>query len=477
MSGTFQTTYWTDDGTKTTLPGAPGFVGGFAATSAALLVPDTSGAGYAESTFTLDATKSFRVTGVPVGTYFLKMAASRTFLANCGTGMIEVNTPFLFDAASSTPDLGNVTGARPDLARPVSTAPTEITFSFTGMDPWVAGDRIQLASAQGLTNQRAISSPVPSAGATTFSGTSPWFSEGLPDAAKGDVVFVYQRATISIGSGAGTAAFHRATRFDRRTDFTVADGTKSSVTAALAAAPQTGSVTVDLRGEQFAALAADVAPGAVVSSGGMVVLAVPHSVTYPDMPIFEETPVAFLETSSAADANYGALAYGRFLDPFWQDVRRVFYVFDATPGGQDAIVESDLPVSALAAGPIVPVLSPPKTPRVNGNDAFAARTDVGLQPTISWSAPTLGAPTSYTVEVLPATLELPCTVAGQTVGVTATVHGATSFKVPPGMLKPGISYRATITAFQAPWDTQDAGPFRTGAPSHFAQCVTATFTP
>jgi len=40
-----------------------------------------------------------------------------------------------------------------------------------------------------------------------------------------------------------------------------------------------------------------------------------------------------------------------------------------------------------------------------------------------------------------------------------------------------VSYRVTLTARQAPWDTADAGPFRTGTPLHSAQCVTGTFVP
>jgi hypothetical protein len=136
---------------------------------------------------------------------------------------------------------------------------------------------------------------------------------------------------------------------------------------------------------------------------------------------------------------------------------------------------SDVPASALPAGPIAPVLSPPKSPRVNGKDAFANQTGTGVQPTISWSPPALGAPTSYVVEILPTAL--PCSMAGQTVGVTATVHGSTSFKVPPGLLQAGLGYRAVITARQAPWDALDVGPFRTGTPLHSAQVVTAMFSP
>ena len=99
---------------------------------------------------------------------------------------------------------------------------------------------------------------------------------------------------------------------------------------------------------------------------------------------------------------------------------------------------------------------------------------VGVQPTISWSPPSIGNPTSYIVEIK--ALALPC-ASGQVAGVTAVIHGGTSFKVPAGILMPTIGYRATVSARQAPWDTPDTGPFRTGTPLHSAQCVTAQFVP
>jgi hypothetical protein len=477
VSGTFQTMSWTDDGTKTTVAGAPQILlGAGGLTADALLVPDASPGGYALFPLTLDANQSFSVPGVPVGPYFLEMSATRLLRASCGGGPTIVNAKvsLLFDLATSAPDLVTVTSGRPDLTTH-SKPNTQVTFNITGMEPWAFGDRMQFTSAQGQTNQSGSFQITPATGAVSFSGTSQWFGPGLPDAAKNDVVFVYQRATIPIASGASAASLHRATRYARLTDLTVADGATSTASVGLVAAPQTGSVDADLRGAQFAAFAADVNPGAAPSFFGMLVFSVPHSVSYPDMPPNEGTPVLFLEPSSAVDANYGALAYGQFLDPFWKELRRVFYTFDVSSAGTQATLQSDVSASALTAGPIVPLLGPPRSPRVNGNDAFAAQTGVGVQPTISWSPPTRGAPTSYVIEIVP--LLLPCNTAGQTVGVTAVVHGSNSFKVPPGVLKSGLAYRATITARQAPWDTLDAGPFRTGTPFHSAQCVTSTFVP
>jgi hypothetical protein len=222
------------------------------------------------------------------------------------------------------------------------------------------------------------------------------------------------------------------------------------------------------------AFATDVNPAAALGDFQLLVFNVPHSVSYPDMPTKTMMATAVLEsTQPFADVNYGTLAYGQFLDSFWKEFRRAFYIFDV--GSEIAVIQTDVPVVGSSAGPITPIVSPPKSPRVNGNDAFVRQTGVGLQPTISWSPPATGSATSYVVDVL--ATALPCDAGGKIAGVSAVIHSGTSFKVPPGILRSGLGYRVIITARQAPWDTPDVGPFRTGTPLHSAQCVTAQFVP
>jgi hypothetical protein len=313
-----------------------------------------------------------------------------------------------------------------------------------------------------------------------FTETFDWFG-GLPDAAKSDTVFVYQRASTTTVNASNVA---RTTKFKKLTDLTVLEGTTTSATVVLEAAPQTGTLTGDLRSSQFAALAADVHPGASLSGFSVSVLAVPHSLAYPDMPVLDFAPTFLLSGSlvlgaSAADFDYGNLPYGQFFGPLWKEDRRVVYGFNLhdlalSDTTLSPFFRSDEPVPATAAGPIVPVIGPPKAPRVNGADAFAVQRGVGLQPTISWSAPSLGSATSYIVDVV---ADPSCDLAGQITGVSAVIHSGTSFKVPAGILKTGRPYRAFITARQAPWDVLDAGPFRTGTPLHSAQSVTSEFIP
>lgn len=476
VSGTFRTTFWTDDGTKTTLNRMPTTVlDGTTGAPAALLVADSSPPGYTKFPLTVDASQGFTVPGVPAGPYFLELDKTEFFAASCGAGfsVVEVTVPQLFQQSTSTPDLEAVTAARSDLVVPASPL-LQLTLDVTGMDPWTSSDQIRMASSQALPS--FLSFPTaPADGATSFSGNADWIAEGLPDASKNDVVFVYQRAASSVNVGGNAATVRRGTKFKRLTDLTVVDGTTTTATVALEAAPQTGSVRANLASAQFAALASEVNPEAVLLGFGLSVQAVPHSSSYPDMPLNEQVGgLLTLGPSAPVNADYGTLAYPQFLDPLWKEFVSVVYNFDVASVKVNPFLLSNIPLSALPAGPMAPVVSPPKSPRVNGSNAFVKQFGVGLQPTISWSPPTIGNPTSYIVEIK--AFALPC-ASGQVAGVSAVIHGATSFKVPPGILMPNIGYRATISARQAPWDTPDTGPFRTGTPLHSAQCVTAQFVP
>jgi hypothetical protein len=406
--------YWADDGTKTTLSAPPWVAQGGPATPSTLLVPDSGG--YGKLALAVDADQKFSVPDVPVGKYFLELDLDMAVEARCNrlSAFTTVVIANLFELTASTPDLMRITAERPDL-------------------------------------------------------------NGVPDTAKRDVVFLQQRRTTTIGSGASTASVMRATRFARLADFSVQYPGFTSVAIALAEPPRSGALSAKVAASQFAALAPDVSPDAVPSGLFVLVFAAPHSVSYPEMPLFHAGASLLSLRTSNVDADYGTLTYGQFLDPLWKEYRRVFQSFDVQSGAaSSAFLFSDVPMSDVGSARIVPVLSPPTSPRIDGKDAFTPQTGVGLEPTISWSPPRLGTATSYVVNVVPAAYS--CDMADQVVGVSAVVRG-TSFRMPTGILRTGVSYRVTLTARQAPWDTADAGPFRTGTPLHSAQCVTATLVP
>ena len=303
---------------------------------------------------------------------------------------------------------------------------------------------------------------------------------GLPDASKGDVVWFYQARHQSIGSGPAAAVYRPATKAARLSNLTLRDGLPATIDVPLAPVPQTGSMTADVRYTRFAALAADVNPSARSNQFSFNVFAMPHGAGYPDMPfdsmVVRPLLLAYDFTTGSAslpDTNYGTVAYGQFSDqPLWQEFRQTLYFYEVTisPPGAASFTWTAFVTAheAMSSAPIAPALGPVKAPQVNGRSLFQPQSGVGLQPTISWSPPAVGAATSVLVGITP--------LNGGTT-LQATVRSGTSFTVPPGLLVAGQTYVVTLTAQQAPWDGADAPPFRSGVPSYTADCITSTFTP
>ncbi len=476
VSGTIATVYWADDGSKTTLPGTLGP----ARTVPAIWVP--AGQNYRRVQVSIGADSSFSVEGVPEGPYFLELDTQW----DPTTTWAE-----LFELTTSTPDLTTVVTARPDVQ--VATQPTQFTLDLAGLTPWVrssgdfTGDMLLLAGSQAHVYGRPqVASAPPGGGATTWHAVWEWnrmstaSAIGLPDASKGDVEFLYQRASRPVGSGATQGMAHVATRFQRLDALTIRDGVAGSASVALVDAPQTGSLRGNLRNSQWAALLADANPAMKpFRNQGVSVLAIPRSLDFPDQPAFAaSTSLIHVEGPPLTDADYGTISYGQFLGPSWKEARYVLYIATAdvpVPGSATPYTAQALFASFQAmpaAEDVVPVLGPPRSPSIGGRDAFQAQTGVGLRPTISWSPPRLGAATAYAVRL--------AWVGGATAkvaSVSMTVYGVNSVRVPDGLLTPGAQYSATITSVSAPWDKLDRPPFRTGMPYSTSDCVTAVFSP
>lgn len=206
---------------------------------------------------------------------------------------------------------------------------------------------------------------------------------------------------------------------------------------------------MDSRGSGFAALATQVNPAARPardSNLSLSVQAVPRAVDFPDFNrSASSSSLFYLQslTDSSTDVDYGALSYPQFHNPLWTEMRQVIYNFDVDlvpPGGMDPIrvaasATRQDPMSPAPMDPIGPVVGPPTAPLLNGMDAFVARSGVGSQPTVSWSPPSLGAPTSYVVTIDRA-FQLP-PAPGELGYLSATVYRDTAFTVPPGFLQAG----------------------------------------
>ena len=481
VTGAFTTVYVPDDGRSTTLSTPPPF----GQTPTNLLVPDDGPTGYTAFPITLGTDNTFTVEGVPSGSYFLQLDVSYPFDPAVYSNLIELT--------ADSPDLSIVSAARPDLARVTRTTP--VTLDITNMQPWQMGNQFLISSSQGDAYGRPLLArltPPPNPGDTSYSGIFDWnlaqtSGKGLPDASRGDVVFFNQRSMVNIGQAEGAAVLRYASRYARLTDFTVMDGVPSTLMASLIETSMTGRMRADVRGSEFAALAPEVNPSArptLNANLSFSIFAVPHSVQYPDMTPAAASSIFYFQslTSTSTNFDYGTFNYPQFHDPLWAEFGQLIYCFDVTlraPEAPDpielgcaAFLSFQIPMSPPLTAPIAPVLGPPTTPLINGEDAFTPHAGVGLQPVISWSPPDLGIATSYHVTIH--------SVSPNEEGdrfATATIYSGTSFKVPPGFLRLGRQYYGVISAYQDNNDLLNRSIYRLGTPWYQTDCVIGVFTP
>jgi hypothetical protein len=441
-----------------------------------LVAPDGRGQGYARFPVVVGDDGHFLVSGVPVGKWFLQLDRSDFALRGNPPRMVSTVATQLIPITTGAPDLSTLVAARRDLARVRTSTP--VTADFSNLEPWVSGAQIVAVSAQADLWQNLYPSR-PVVGVTSFRTEFDWQRgfgprlPGLPDPDQGDVVFLYQRGFARPLIPNGTATVQKAVRYARLDALRIVNGQPATFSVPLIEAPQTGNLSADVKTTRFAELAADVNPRAQLDYLFLGVQAVPHSIQYPDEPADGARPLLTIYATTASDVVL-ASDYGQFLGPPWQEVRSFGFSFQLNDPLATGYITIREPAQPAPWSVMVPVLSPPTLPRINGQDAFVPRNGVSLQPTISWSPPRIGSPTSYLVTVKIVHGEAQ---EGDTDELSALVDGATSFQVPPGFLRDQRSYYATITARKGPWDGPGRLPLRIGEPLSTADCVTSYFNP
>jgi hypothetical protein len=99
-----------------------------------------------------------------------------------------------------------------------------------------------------------------------------------------------------------------------------------------------------------------------------------------------------------------------------------------------------------AGSPMVPLVGPATSIKINGNDFFTDQPNVGTQPVVSWSAPAVGNPDGYTLNIVQLTK---LSGAGTLVGNIYTIYTTqTSITVPQGILQSGYAYVFQLQAFK-----------------------------
>jgi hypothetical protein len=483
VTGTFQTTWWLDDGRRLTLPAPP-------PAGAVVSAMVETATGYDSYPGSYDAvTGALSIPGVPNRSYFLVVDARPA-----GGSYSAVQH------VASTIDLTGERAGRPDAVRP--TVPTSVTYDLSGLFPWTpSGDYVVVFGSRVVEYPFGIQSTSQTdlpAGAVTANVTGEWglLNQGtLPDTSAGDVVSLHQMATATIPAGQPGAGltYQTAAHFARLWELIVPDGVPTTITAGLAPPPSAGTVSLNLAARDYEALVADLGPGATWNGLDAAVLALPHTLAFP-VPLAAGVPeLLYLHLPPGTpNTDLGAFTFGRVLDPMWKEYLNVVgggwvpvLASGATqPTSVSASMWSELPLGQ-ATGQLGPRLGPPRSPTINGLSLSSPRAGVTTTPTIGWSAPAIGNATSYTVEIREVSRIGGRTLVRPRSLVSFTVFGGAtqSLTLPPGILAAGREYIVGIQARSGPWDVIDAPPGRgyaawgLGLPAHFAYGVSAKFSP
>jgi hypothetical protein len=451
VTGTRLVSYWPDPPAAQVTAAAPDV----AAATILALAPD-GGGGWATYTGTFAADGSFSVPTVPTGSYLLVLGD--------GSG-----TYYIIQTSSSTVDLGYDILGRADAVPP--TLPTQVTYSLTGLG--APGNEVQLTSSNADLWHVAV-----------LAGED-WFTAGLDLLAASDVLYVHDLSTQT----SGAFSYLVATDWSSQSAAAMTNGLPATIAATLGPAALDGSIAVDWRTSQFENLLPAMNPAAATDAMAhtLVVSASAFPLANPAPAVRYGTPTLFLlqQPVGNPDITLGPVSYGRFLDPLWNEWRGVDFAarvsYQApppatTPWPETVSAGRRDPMVPAPATPIVPTLGPVQSPAIGGVGAFANLTGVGLAPTLSWSPPAIGVPTSYAVEIFWLHASGTASV-GTLVGTFATGGTATQFPVPPGILQAGNTYYARITARAISPDLFDTAPFRTSNLWTYASTLTGTFSP
>jgi hypothetical protein len=316
---------------------------------------------------------------------------------------------------------------------------TAVTWEVTGLSPWVT-DVTELH----VTNENAwaftLLAPQPVAGATSASFTdSPYFVSG---GGLGDRVRLVELSEVTAAGRTYLAAVAAA---ELPETFAVNDGTSQTVPVALQPlTPVERTIDWDLPAFD-AAMAEPFCPPATCQldpTFGPHVLMISANPWPPAMTYAMYRAMVANGRGSPA-VRLDGLRYGRAGPQAWQDVwvhratQRVRLTGGTATNRTFVSVESAGVVAAGSATPVAPVISLPRDVRVIPVPG-SAYDHVGATPTIAWSAPALGTPEGYHLRVRGAGL--------QHEAVFSTTR--TEVLLPPGVLQDGVTYYASVTAFQ-----------------------------
>lgn len=400
---------------------------------------------------------TFRIPAVPELPYDLR------FIEFYGTGALPPR--FIMDAPRNV-DLGRIYAGRPDAAE-ATIDPTEIVLTATGLEPWADGDDLEIFSLGAGAAGSLVPTNLmfPEAAATALNkysvDTYALVSPKLVDGSAGDHAVTTQLSTHSDF----TATYRSVKKVFAMPSFTQTDGGSVNVSGAFMDVPEK-QLDIAFNEDAFLALAPNVHALAEYSGRDVRVVAEPGGARATSSP----TPTLLALKSGQKQALPSPFVYGNPFGETYAEVISAGYVYSMTHTTTEGIPKQGavaIGVSGTAAdlaNPVAPLLSPPLDIRINGQPTTDTLTGVGKTPTISWSAPSIGAPAVYIVALR--RLD-PGGATTKTMALFSTK--ATEMRMPEGLIDFGYSYYVRISVRS---EFDPAVPFRSGTKTAYASALT-----
>lgn len=371
------------------------------------------------------------------------------------------------------------------MGRPDSVAatvdPTSISFLVNDLTPWTVNDSLSLISLNAGAQVSGFDpylSPVPTPGVTSLSGsTLNYFlysnAQGTPmiQSSRGDTAWLVQQSFAG-DAGAGLVF---ATRAMEVTNLDMANGQAAVLSGTMTAPPQV-TTSYDYRAADFITASTQLNP--------------PTSTPYVSLAMYA-SPFPLVTSSDAFGEQFRVFAYApsappspvTWNNPFpssWNSLGFVAWVSPAArtlgtalPQAYGSQLRTTMSGTAFTTQPIQPRLGPVTQPRINGADLLVDQTGVGLTPTLTWSAPTLGTPRRYVVVIDRLTVVSGATRVAQTFSVDT---GSTNLTLPPGWLISGQAYVIRLNAYSTP-NVIDPAFFRLELPYSQSSMISGVIRP
>jgi hypothetical protein len=394
--------------------------------------------------------------------------------------------PLFVPGDASRLDLTSYHFGRTGAAFPSTRTPVHVELS--GLD-WNDGASLQLVTPNlGLSIHELethFASP-PVGGATSISGeTIDWARAGAPllDSSQGDVTWLAQMTTTRRELG---GYYSVLTHAGVARGLTQVDGATATLAAKLAPVALDHTLDLRWRGTAYAALAAEAGPYTRAAAGPTLSLhtlpdAIAHNNAY-HASLYQYLPslVDFGPMDGRADFAQ-TIHYGNpFSTPAnkWSEMVTMVYSMPVViphVGSMNAMLVQAVPVDAAARSvELAPAISPVRDVAINGASLAEPRTGVGRTPVITWSAPSLGTATTYSIEVEAIVRSGPGFML-RPVGTFMT--NTTSLTLPAIDATSATSYVLTISAIATGDRDLATTPFLGTLPFASADYVTAQITP